>query len=83
MNYFSPPRDAVPETVKVVSTPGLMGGMPCVSGTRVPAETIRVSLNAGESKFDIFRAYPYLPMGSVEAVIEWAQTNGLDVKIPR
>ncbi|HEX8447129.1 MAG TPA: DUF433 domain-containing protein [Sphingomonas sp.] len=80
MNIFSPVRD--PGPVRVVSTPGILGGMPCVSGTRVPAEVIRVSLNAGESKFEIFCAYPYLPMGSVEAVIRWAQESGLDVKIP-
>lgn len=80
MNYFSPPRETGP--ARVVSTPGILGGMPCLAGTRIPAEIIRVSLNAGESRFEIYCGYPSLPVGAIEAVIAWAQANDLDVQIP-
>jgi uncharacterized protein (DUF433 family) len=68
--------------VEIASVPGVMGGMPCIKGTRVPAETILASINAGESHFDIFAAYPYIPVGSIEAVIEWAQANDRFVSLP-
>lgn len=73
------PKD---EPVTVTCTPGIMGGMPCVSGTRVPAETILDSINHGDTVYDIFSAYPYLPFGAVEAVVEWAQANDLPVSLP-
>ena len=73
MNIYRP----IGGEAKLVSSPGIMGGMPCVAGTRVPAETIRVSLLAGEGKREIYSAYPYLPPGAVEAVIEWARANDL------
>lgn len=72
----------VPTPVTITSTPNIMGGMPCVSGTRVPAETILACINAGETVYEIFSGYPYLPFGSVEAVVEWAQSNGRDVLLP-
>lgn len=70
------------EPVTVTSTPGIMGGMPCVSGTRVPAETILDSINHDYSVYDIYAAYPYLPFGAVEAVVEWALANERAVSLP-
>ena len=65
------------QPVEVTSTPGVMGGMPCVSGTRIPAELIRKYIVDGETKSVIFADYPSLPVGAVEAVIAWASQNGL------
>ena len=62
--------------VEVTRTAGLMGGMPCVSGTRVPAETILDSINHGMTDFDIYSGYPYLPLGSIEAVKRCAVSEG-------
>jgi uncharacterized protein (DUF433 family) len=67
----------MPEPATVTCTPGVMGGMPCLSGTRVPAETIRQYLVKNYSEFEIFDDYPYLPFGTVKAVIEWSKINGL------
>lgn len=63
---------------QVVSTPGIMGGLPCISGTRVLAETIRQYLIHGDSKRTIYEDYPYLPPGAVEAVIRWCEETGLE-----
>jgi uncharacterized protein (DUF433 family) len=68
--------------VEVVETPGIMGGRPCVRGTRIPVDTIIAYLKAGHSKFDIFSDYPSLPVGGVEAVVRWANAQGIDVQIP-
>ncbi len=69
------------DEVEVVEKPGIMGGRPCVNGTRIPADTIVAYLKAGHSKFDIFSDYPSLPVGGVEAVVRWANMQGIDVQI--
>ena len=62
--------------VEVTSDPEIMGGMPCVAGTRVPAETILAYLKEGAEVFEIVSDYPYLPLGAVPAVERWARANG-------
>jgi uncharacterized protein (DUF433 family) len=75
-------RISSPRIPTVAGVEGVMGGQPCVEGTRVLAETILVSINDGESVFEIYRSYPYLPFGAVEAVVLWAQKNGRDILLP-
>jgi len=65
------------EPAEVVSVPGILGGMPVLKGTRVPAETIRQYLIAGDGPREIFSDYPWIPVGSVEAVRKWCEDNGL------
>ena len=67
---FSDCRDATMKP-KIISDPEILGGIPVVEGTRIPAGNILAELRAGASKFEIFRGYPSLPLYSVEAVIEW------------
>lgn len=61
---------------EVSSNPEIMGGMPCVRGTRVPAMTIVAYIRDGYSDFDIFRDYPSLPIDGIDAVRRWAAENG-------
>lgn len=56
---------------RVVSTPGILGGMPVVEGTRVPAANVMAEVKAGKSKCEIFESYPTLPLDGVEACIQW------------
>lgn len=56
---------------EVVSTPGILGGMPCVRGTRVPAETVLAYLRDGHSREDIFTDYPSLPLDGIDACLRW------------
>ena len=53
--------------------PGIMSGDPVVRGTRIPAMTILVSLRAGDSRREIFRHYPTLPVDGIDAVERWAE----------
>ena len=57
---------------EVVSTPGIQGGMPCVSGTRIPASQIWFLMRRGHTEAEIFEGYPTLPQGALEAVRDWA-----------
>lgn len=61
---------------EISSNPDIMGGMPCVRGTRVPAETILAYIRAGYSDREIFRDYPSLPLDGIEAVRQWARDTG-------
>jgi uncharacterized protein (DUF433 family) len=64
-------KRSIPATV--VSNPAVMGGMPVVRGTRVPAETIVAYLRSGYSRQDIYDDYPSLPLDGIDAVITWAE----------
>jgi uncharacterized protein (DUF433 family) len=64
--------------IEVVSEPGVMSGDPCISGTRILAETIVANLRAGHPIDRIFDAYPTLPDGGIEAAIRWAEAAGIE-----
>jgi uncharacterized protein (DUF433 family) len=65
---------------EITSNPDIMGGMPCVSGTRVPAMTIVAELREESSDSDIFDGYPSLPFDGIDAVREWAKANGISLE---
>jgi uncharacterized protein (DUF433 family) len=67
---------------EVRSNPDILGGEPCVSGTRVPAMTIVAELRAGATRGEIFENYPSLPFDGIEAVTEWAEANGIPIQSP-
>ena len=59
-------------TSGVVSNPGILGGMPVIVGTRVPADTLVAYLRDGYSATDVLEDYPTLPANWLRAVEEWA-----------
>jgi len=69
MQLHSKPRSLPAE---IVCDPEIMGGMPTVRGTRVPAATIVAYLRAGHTRREIFEDYPSLPADGIDAIIEWA-----------
>lgn len=64
-----------PPVVEIVSDPEIMGGWPCVAGTRIPAETILLMIKDGCDLREIVRHYPSLPLGGVDAVARWARAE--------
>lgn len=76
---------AIPKTKpmfpsEVTSNPDIMGGMPCVWGTRVPAATVIAELRAGSSDEEIFFHYPSLPLDGINAVRRWAGEQGISIE---
>ncbi len=67
-----------PQT-EIVENPDIMGGAPCVAGTRGPATTVIVQIRAGYDKEAIFRHYPSLPVDGIDAVRRWAEARGIDL----
>jgi uncharacterized protein (DUF433 family) len=76
-----PKRTLQRPAAEVVTDPKILGGWPCVSGTRVPAMTIVAELRAGTSSREIFTHYPSLPPDGIEAVRRWAERNGISVEL--
>lgn len=60
------------KTLSVVSDPTICHGKPVNAGTRVMVWQILELLEAGEDKRLVYRAYPSLPDGSVEAALHFA-----------
>ena len=59
---------------RVVSYPDVLGGVPCVSGTRVPAVAILTLVRAGVPHEDIIYEYK-LPIDAVDASLQWEKTG--------
>jgi uncharacterized protein (DUF433 family) len=61
---------------EIVSDARILGGMPVLSGTRIPAETIAAYLRAGQTSADIRADYPTLPADGITIVEAWAAATG-------
>ncbi|KQT43067.1 hypothetical protein ASG43_16215 [Aureimonas sp. Leaf454] len=60
---------------RIVSDERILGGMPVVKGTRVPADNVLAEVRAGKSRMEVFRHYPSLPTDSIEACLEWERSG--------
>ncbi len=76
------------QTDSMISTnPDVLGGKPCVTGTRLSVEFILELIAGGASERDIVEAYPQLSNAAVRAAVAYAaqaMKNEVvwDVKIP-
>jgi uncharacterized protein (DUF433 family) len=57
---------------RIVSDPDILGGKPCVKGTRISVEFILELVAAGASRGDILREYPRLTTEDVEEALRYA-----------
>ncbi len=56
----------------IVSRPGLLGGKPCVRGTRISVEFILELMASGATPPDILRKYPQVTEDSLAAALRYA-----------
>lgn len=56
----------------IVSDPGILGGKPCVRGTRLSVEFILELLASGADVAEIAEAYPQLDAEAVRAAVAYA-----------
>jgi uncharacterized protein (DUF433 family) len=55
----------------IVSRPGLLGGKPCIKGTRISVELVLEVLASGASREDILRAYPQVTADGLTAALRY------------
>ena len=56
----------------IVSSPGVLGGKPCIRGTRISVEHVLETLASGASRDDILRAYPQVTAEGLAAALQYA-----------
>lgn len=57
---------------RVISTPGVCGGRPRLSGTRLTVHDILVALGAGDTVDELLIDFPYLTREDFSAVLRYA-----------
>ncbi len=57
---------------RIVIDPQVMGGKPCIRGTRVTVSTVLRALGEVNSKEELLALYPYLTRADIDAALEYA-----------
>ena len=57
---------------RIVSNTAVLGGKPCIKGTRISVELILELVASGAGRDDILRAYPHLTAEDVEQALRYA-----------
>lgn len=56
----------------ITSSPDILGGKPCIRGTRISVEFILELIASGATREDVLKAYPQLTAEAVEEAIRYA-----------
>jgi uncharacterized protein (DUF433 family) len=56
----------------ITATPGILGGKPCIKGTRISVELVLETVAGGASVEDIVREFPQLSTAAVQEAIRYA-----------
>jgi uncharacterized protein (DUF433 family) len=57
---------------RIVCNPNVLGGKPCIRGTRISVEFILELVASGASRDDIVRSYPHLAPEDIEESLRYA-----------
>lgn len=57
---------------RIVSNSEILGGKPCIKGTRISVEFILELFAGGASQADILREYPHLTMADLEQALRYS-----------
>ncbi|BCX82586.1 hypothetical protein MIT9_P2172 [Methylomarinovum caldicuralii] len=68
---------------RITLDPKVMGGKPCIRGTRVTVGNIVSLLAAGHSEAEILKAYPYLEKEDIREALAYAawRAEEMDVEL--
>ena len=57
---------------QITSDPAILGGKPCIRGTRISVEMILEWVASGSSRDDILNAYPHLTVTDLNEALQYA-----------
>lgn len=57
---------------RIISDPTILGGKPCIKGTRISVEMILEWVASGANRDDVVRSYPQLTREDVEEALRYA-----------
>lgn len=67
---------------RITLDPLIMGGKPCIRGTRVTVGTVLGLLASGCTHEEILQHYPYLAADDILAALSWAAWRSEEVEMP-
>lgn len=67
---------------RIVADHRIMGGVPCIRGTRIPVATIVGLLAQGQSGDGIVADYPQLTLDDIRAALEFAAAAVSERQLP-
>lgn len=67
---------------RITSDPAVMGGRPCIRGSRVTVGTLVGLLASGFSIDQVLAAYPYLVREDVLAALSYAAWRSEEIDVP-
>mgnify|MGYP001613997783 CR=1 FL=1 len=71
-----------PEINRITIDPAVMGGKPCVRGTRVTVGMITGLVASGASFQEILKLYPYLEDEDIRAALSYASWRSEEYDLP-
>jgi uncharacterized protein (DUF433 family) len=70
------------ELQRITRDPEVMGGKPCIRGTRVTVGTILGLLASGHDEEEILEAYPYLELADIREALSYAAWRLEEIELP-
>jgi uncharacterized protein (DUF433 family) len=67
---------------RITLDPEVVGGKPCIRGTRVTVGTIVGLIASGTAIHDILRDYPYLEADDIPAALSYAGWRSQELEFP-
>ena len=61
-----------PDFQRITMDPAIMGGKPCIKGTRVTVGTILGLITSGTERAEILKLYPYLKAEDITSALGYA-----------
>ena len=65
---------------RIVADPEIMGGVPCIAGTRIPVTTILGLLWEGATPAEVLGYYPQLVIDDVNACTQYTKQVGNELE---
>ncbi len=69
------------QLTRIKLDPAIMGGKPCIRGTRVTVGTVVGLMAAGHSIEEVLEAYPYLTREDVQEALSYAAWRSEEVEL--
>lgn len=71
-----------PELERITMDPDVMGGKPCIRGTRVTVGMITGQLSCGTTPAEMLELYPYMEKEDISAALAFAAWRTEEREIP-
>jgi len=59
----------------IVSDPEIMGGTPCIKGTRITVYAVVARIEGGESMDILHEDWPYVPVEALTAAVDYVRAQ--------